>query len=123
MVEKIVSPAVFGVGGDFRRRLKDIENRYSDAFAELGPGALQHFKHLIDCVDGFLDLLADLKTDFRVKLMDYAKVKADIAEFCRYYARWFGDPLAERLKAEVNQALEEAVDWWGRQQLMNDNEG
>jgi hypothetical protein len=33
--------------------LKDIEEKYSGAFAELGPRALQHFKHLIDCVDAF----------------------------------------------------------------------
>ncbi|RLF09255.1 MAG: hypothetical protein DRJ62_07030, partial [Thermoprotei archaeon] len=58
----------------------------------------------------------DPKTDFRVKLMDYAKVKADVAEFCRYYARWLGDPLAERLKHEINQVLEKAVNWWGRQE-------
>jgi len=114
MFEKPVSP--FSSRGGFRRLLKDIEQRYSDAFAEVGPGALSGFKHLIDCVDGFLDLLADPKTDFRVKLMDYAKVEADVAEFCRYYARWLGDPLAERLKHEINQVLEKAVNWWGRQE-------
>ena len=96
--EKPVSP--FSSRGGFRRLLKDVEQRYSDAFAEVGPGTLQDFKNLIDCVDGFFDLLADPKTDFRVKLMDYAKVEADVAEFCRYYARWLGDPLAERLKHE-----------------------
>jgi len=117
VVEKPPLPASIGGGADFRRLLKDIEERYSDAFADLGPGALSHFKHLVDCIDGFLDLLADPKTDFRVKLMDYVKVKADVAEFCRYYARWLGDPLAERLKHEINQALEEAVDWWGQQEL------
>jgi len=69
-----------------------------------------------------LDLLADPKTDFRVKLMDYAKVKADVAEFCRYYARWLGMPLTERLKHEINQVLEEALGWWGRQQVMDDME-
>ena len=119
MFEKPVSPAVFGGGSDFRRLLKDIENRYSDAFAEIGPGTLQDFKNLIDCVDAFLDLLADLKTDFRVKLMGYAKVKVDVAEFCRYYARWLGVPLMERLKHEINQVLEEAIDWWGRQETYN----
>ena len=86
MVEKIVSPAVFGGGADFRKLLKDIEDRYSDAFAELGPGALQHLKNFIDCIDGFLDLLSDPKTDFRVKLADYSKIRGDIFEFCRYYA-------------------------------------
>ncbi|RLG03754.1 MAG: hypothetical protein DRN61_04260 [Thaumarchaeota archaeon] len=115
MFEKPVSP--FSSRGGFRRLLKDVERRYSDAFAEVGPGALSGFKHLIDCIEGFLDLLADPKTDFRVKLMDYVKVKADVAEFCRYYARWLGDPLAEKLKHEINQALEEAVGWWGQQEL------
>jgi len=57
-----------------RRLLKDIEDRYSYAFEDLGPGALQDLKSLIDCVDGFLDLLADPRRDFRVKLADYAKV-------------------------------------------------
>ncbi len=115
MFEKSVPPTVFG-GGDFRKLLKDIEDRYSDAFAELGPGGLSDLKHLIDCVDGFLDLLTDPKTDFRVKLMDYGKLKSEVFEFCRYYARWLGDPLAERLKHEINQVLEEAIDWWGRQE-------
>jgi len=49
--------------------------------------------------------------------MDYAKVKADVAEFCRYYAKWLGVPLAERLKHEINQAIEEAINWWGQQEL------
>ena len=52
MVEKVVSPAVFGGGSDFRKLLKDVERRYSDAFAELGSGVLQHFKHLVDCIEG-----------------------------------------------------------------------
>lgn len=103
--------------------LKEIEERYRDAFAEHGPGALQHFKNLIDCVDGFLDLLADSKTDFRVKLMDYAKVRTDVFEFCRYYARWLGAPITERLKAEVYQLLEEAIGWWGRQETYENEFG
>jgi len=61
------------IGVDLGRLLKDIEEKYSGAFAELGPRALQHFKHLIDCVDAFLDLLADSGADFRVKLTDYAE--------------------------------------------------
>jgi len=65
-------PAVYG-GPDFRRLLRDVEDRYSGAFDELGPGALQDFEHLMDCVDAFLDLLADPKTDFRVKLTRYGK--------------------------------------------------
>ena len=40
VVEKSIPPTVSGGGADFRRLLKDIENRYSDAFADLGPGAL-----------------------------------------------------------------------------------
>ncbi|RLG06334.1 MAG: hypothetical protein DRN65_05470 [Thaumarchaeota archaeon] len=122
MVEKIVSPAVFGGGSDFRNLLKDIEERYSEAFAELGPGVLQHFKHLIDCVDEFFNLLADPKTDFRVKLMDYAKIKSDVFELCRFYARWLGNPLMERLEAEIYGILEEAMDWW-RQHLIGEMEG
>ena len=123
MVEKIVSPAVFGGEGNFRRMLKDIEERYSNAFAEVGPGSLQDFKNLIDCVDGFFDLLADPKTDFRVKLMDYAKIKSDVFELCRFYARWLGNPLMERLEAEIYGILEEAMDWWGRQHLIGEMEG
>jgi len=96
--------------------LKDVENRYSDAFAEHGPGALQHFKNLIDCIDGFLDLLVDPKTDFRVKLIDYTRIKGEVFVFCRYYAKWLGNPLMERLKAEIYEMLEESIDWWGRQE-------
>ena len=104
-----MSETYFGGGADLRRLLKDIEDRYSDAFAELG--ALQDFKSLMNLVDGFLDLLADPKTDFRVKLMDYAKVKNDVFEFCRFYARWLGSPLMERLRAEVYEVLDQAVSW------------
>ena len=110
MSERGSIPAVFYGGADFRRLLRDVEQRYSDAFAELGPGAVQDFKHLIDCVDSFLDLLADPETDFRVKLMDYARVRDDVFEFCRFYARWPGNPLMERLRAEISELLEEAID-------------
>lgn len=123
MVEKSIPPTVSGGGAGFRRLLKDIEDRYRGAFADLGPGAPSRFKHLVDCVDGFLDLLADPKTDFRVKLMDYAKVRVDVAEFCRYYARRLGTPLTERLKQEIVQILEEALGWWGRQGVYNEMEG
>jgi len=99
--------------------LKDIEGRYYAAFAELGPGAANDFKHLIDCVQAFLDLLNDPETDFRVKLMDYGKVKSDVFEFCRYYTRRLGNPLMERLKAEIYEILEEVIDWWGRQEVFN----
>ena len=119
MAEKEFISAV----SDFRRLLRDIEDRYSDAFAELG--ALQDFKSLIDCVDSFLDLLADPKTDFRVKLMDYAKVKSDVFEFCRCYARWLGSPLMKMLRHEheIYEILEEAVGWWGRQETCDALEG
>ena len=120
MFEKPVSPAVFRGGSDFRRLLKDVEQRYSDAFAEVGPGTLQDFKNLIDCVDGFFDLLADPETDFRVKLMDYAKIREDVFEFCGYYARWLGRPLMERLKHEICEILEEAVDWWEKQDIFDE---
>jgi len=55
--------------------------------------------------------------------MDYAKIRMDVAEFCRYYAKWLGDPLAERLKHEINQVLEEAVNWWGQQEAYDEMEG
>ena len=61
-----------------------------------------------------MDLLADPEADFRVKLADYAKVRMDVFELCRCYARWLGAPITERLKAEVYQLLEEAIGWWGK---------
>jgi len=111
-------PAIHGAS-DLRRLLKDIEDRYSGAFEELGTVALQDFKHLIDYIDAFLDLLADPRTDFRVKLMDYARVRMDVLEFCRYYASWLGNPLMERLKHEIYGLLEEAVGWWGEQDVLD----
>jgi len=51
--------------------------------------------------------------------MNYAKVRADVAEFCKYYANWLGAPLVERLKAEVYEILEQAITWWGQQEIMN----
>ena len=65
-------PAVYG-GPDFRRLLRDVEDQYSGAFDELGLGTIQDFKHMIDCIDAFLDLLADSKTDFWAKLTRYGK--------------------------------------------------
>jgi len=122
MAGKEFIPAVYGAS-DLRRLLRDIEDRYGGAFEELGPGALKDFKHLIDCVDAFLDLLADPRTDFRVKLMDYAKVREDVFEFCRFYASWLGSPLMERLRHEIYELLEEAVSWWGRQEVFDTMEG
>jgi len=66
---------------------------------------------MIDDVGAFLDLLSNPKTSLLTKLMDYAKTKDDAAEFCRLYVGWLGSPLAERLKAEVYQLLEEAITW------------
>jgi len=115
MVEGFV-PAVYE-GPDFRRLLRDVEDRYSGAFDELGPGTIQDFKHMIDCVDAFLDLLADPKTDFRVKLMDYGKLRMDVLEFCRFYASWLGNPLMEQLMAKIYELLEEAISWWGGREV------
>jgi len=39
------------------------------------------------------------------------KMRDDVAEFCWFYARWLRSPLAERLKAEVYQLLEEVLTW------------
>ena len=111
MAGKGFIPAVYG-SSDLRRLLRDIEGRYSGAFEELGPGALQDFKHLIDCVNAFLDLLADLKTDFMVKLTSYDKLRMDVFKFCR-------SPLMERLKAEIYELLEEAISWWGEQNVLD----
>jgi len=99
--------------------LKDIEQRYSDAFAEVGPGVLTDLKKLVDGVDAFLDLLADERVDFRVKLVDYVKVRNDVFEFCRFYSKWLGSPLMERLKNEVHQLMEEVVSWWAQQDIMS----
>ena len=81
--------------------------------------ALQHFKHMIDCVDAFLDLLADPRTDFRVKLTCYGKLRENVFELCRYYVSWLGNPLMEGLKHEVYQLLEEAISWWGEQDILD----
>jgi len=118
MAGKESTPAIYGAS-DLRRLLRDIEDRYGGAFEELGPGAIQDFEHLIDRVDAFLDLLADPRTDFRVKLMDYAKVRMDVFEFCRFYAEWLGSPLMERLKHEIYELLEQAISWWGEQDVFD----
>ena len=74
---------------------------------------------MIDGLEALLDLLADPRTGFRVKLMDYAKVREDVFEFCRFYASWLGNPLMERLRHEVYGLLEEAVSRWGQQDTLN----
>ncbi|MEM1738001.1 MAG: hypothetical protein QXF72_07210 [Nitrososphaerota archaeon] len=40
------------------------------------------------------------------------KVRNYVFEFCRFYSKWLGSPLMERLKNEVHQLMEEAVSWW-----------
>ena len=122
MAGKEFIPTIYGAS-DLRRLLRGIEQRYSGAFEELGPGALQDLKHLIDYINAFLDLLADPKTDFRVKLMDCAKVRMDVLEFCRFYASWLGNPLMERLKHEIYELLEQAISWWGQQEVFDAMEG
>jgi len=83
------------------------------------PGrALKHFKHLTDRVDGFLDLMADLGTNFKVKLRDYVKVRDDVFEFCQFYAKWLDNPLMKRLKADMYEVLEQAVSRWGDKRSM-----
>ena len=101
----------------------DFWNGNIDAFAELGPGALQRFKHMMGCVDGFLDFLAGPETYFRVKLIDYAKVKDDVFEFCRFYAKFLGNMLMERLRAEIYEVLDQAVSLWGEQGVFDAMEG
>ena len=56
---------------------------------------------------------------FRVKLMSYGKIRSDVFEFCRFYARWLGNPLMERLKAEIYELLEQAIAWWGEQDVLD----
>ena len=123
MSRKVEGPRRMEGRGSFREKLRSIEEWYGEAFAEIGPGAANDFKHLIDGVEAFLDLLNDPETDFRVKLMDYAKTRADVAEFCRYYAKWLGEPIMERLKHEVNKVLEKAITCWDQQEVFNVMEG
>jgi len=43
------------------------------------------------------------------KLVNYAKIRGDVLGFCWFYARWLGNPLEGRLKAEVYQLFEKAL--------------
>jgi len=110
-------PILHGEGPDFRRLLKDVEERYSDAFAELWPGALTDLKRHVNSVEDFL--LFDGETRPIVKMAAYAKSMSDASEFYRYYARRLGRPLTERLKHEIYEILEKAIDWWGRQEVLD----
>jgi len=96
-----------GEGLDFRSLLKDVEESYSNAFAELGPSALANLKRRIDSMKAFLGLSLDEGMDFRVKLIDYAKVRTDVFKFCRCYARRLAGPIMEKLKAETYEIVED----------------
>jgi len=102
-------PILHGRGTDFRSLLKDVEERYSDAFAELWPGALIDLKMCVHSVEAFLGLLFDGETRLIVKMAAYSKAGGDVSKFCGYYARWLGRPLMERLKHEIYGVLEQAV--------------
>jgi len=60
---------------------------------------------------------------FRVKLIDYARIRDDVLEFCRFYAKFLGNPLMERLRAEIYELLEEAIAWWEEQYALMWEEG
>jgi len=64
-------------------------------------------------------LIAMVITDFRVKLTSYGKLRDDVFEFCRFYARWPGNPLMERLKHEIYELLKQAMEWWGGQDVLD----
>jgi hypothetical protein len=113
----------FLIGGEGMVSTKEIESRYSDAFAELDPGDLQHFKQFVDHVDRFFDLLANPRTDFRIKLANCNKLRMAAFEFCQYYAKWLGNQLMERLKHEIYKLLKHAIDWWGWQETFYVMEG
>lgn len=115
-------PVFYGGGSGLHRLLRDVEERYSDAFAELGPGALADLKRCIESVKAFLDLLWDDETGFGAKLINYAKISSGVFEFCRYHTRWLENPLMERLNAEISEVLEQAVSWWERQENYNATE-
>ncbi|MEM2189730.1 MAG: hypothetical protein QXG35_10445 [Nitrososphaerota archaeon] len=50
-----------------------------------------------------------------VKLLNYVKARNNVFEFYRFYSKWLGSPLAERLGAEVYELMEEAISWWSQQ--------
>jgi len=112
---------LYGEGFDFRRLLKDAEERYSDAFAELWPGTLTDLKMHVNSVEDFL--LFDGETGSIVKMAAYAKSMSNASEFCGYYARRLGKPLTERSKHDIYEILEEAIDLWRRQEVFDKVEG
>jgi len=92
--------------------ISQIEDRYSRFFAGLGYGCLQHFKHLIDCIYGFLEVAEDSNVSLAAKAMDYAKIQYEVKAFCEYYSKLLGE-VAEKLKAELLREVE--VVWWKAQ--------
>ena len=114
---------LYGERPDFHRLLDDAEERYSSMFQELGPDALGDLKRRILSLKIFISLLLDPEMDSSYKLKQYNKVKMGVFEFCGYYARWLGRPLMERLKSEIYEILEEAIDWWGQQEVCDEMEG
>ena len=110
-----------GEGLDFRSLLKDVGESCSDAFAELGAGALTDLKGRVYSVEIFP--LFDGETGSIVKMAAYAKSMSNASEFCGYYARWLGKPLTERSKHEIYEILEEAIDLWRRQEVFDKVEG
>jgi len=54
--------------------------------------------------------------------MDYGKLRIDVLEFCRYYTRWLGNQLMESLKHEIYKLLEQAIEWWGQQDIYDEVE-
>ena len=110
-------PILYWGGTGFRSILKDVGESCSDAFAEFGPGALTGLKRHIDTVEAFP--LFDDEARPIIKMAAYAEIKDDVSEFCRFYARWLGNPLMERLKHDIYEILEEAINWWGRQEVFD----
>lgn len=104
--------AFYGGESDLHRSLRDVEERYFSVFQEFGADAATDFKRYILSLKVFISLLyGNPVMDSNYKLKRYNKIKSDVSEFCGYYARWLGGPLMERLKAEICEILEEAVDW------------
>jgi len=54
--------------------------------------------------------------------MDYGRIRSDVSEFCRFYAKFLGNMLMERLKHEIYELLEKTVDCWGRQEVYGEME-
>ncbi|RLE67671.1 MAG: hypothetical protein DRJ43_06995 [Thermoprotei archaeon] len=112
-------PILYWGGTGFRSLLKDVGESCSDAFAELGPGALTDLKRCIDSVGGFPLFDGEARP---IVMAAYSKAGDNVSEFCGYHTRWLGRPLMERLKVEMYRILEEAINWWEGQHLISDTE-